>query len=108
MRGWASPPTDRAAAAALQGRLIGVPESELEAPAAGEYYWRDLEGLRVYDAAGHCLGCVAQLLETGANDVLVVEAEVGEQVLIPFHRRYVVEVDLGAGRIEVDWQQESD
>ena len=96
---------DRTAAEALKGRLIGVPETELSEPTADEFYWRDLIGTEVTDQQGACLGRVVELLETGAHDVLVIDPGTnGEQLLIPFHRQYVLDVDLAAGRIEVDWQ----
>ena len=68
----------------------------------GHYYWRDLVGLSVLNQDGLALGRVSGLLETGANDVLVVEGE--RQRLIPFvPERYVLRVDLTGGQIVVDW-----
>lgn len=104
--------TDRTAAERLKGQLIGVSENQLPEPAVGDYYWKDLVGVGVVDGQGASLGQVASLIETGAHDVLVVqqrqdaEHSVNEmkEILIPFHPRYVVEVDLAAGRIQVDWQ----
>jgi 16S rRNA processing protein RimM len=70
---------------------------------AGEYYWTDLEGLTVRNTAGQVLGSVERLLETGANDVLVLDG--GRDRLIPFVAGQVVlNVDLEAGEIEVDWE----
>ena len=52
---------------------------------------------------GRVLGRVEYLIETGANDVLVVKGE--REVLIPFVTESVIlEVDLSAGRISVDWE----
>jgi 16S rRNA processing protein RimM len=93
---------DRDAAAALSGTDIGVYRSQLPAPGADEYYWSDLVGLQVVTRAGVHLGVVDHLIETGANDVLVVR---GERVrLVPFVRQQVIQsVDLEAGEIRVDW-----
>lgn len=92
---------DRDAAAALRGNEIAVPRAALPEPAANEYYWSDLIGLSVLNAEQQVLGKVSELLETGANDVLVVQGE--REILIPFVPHVIQEVDLAAGVIRVDW-----
>lgn len=92
---------DRDAAAALKGLDVAVPREELPEAAENEYYWSDLIGLAVVNAQGETLGKVADVLETGANDVLVVEDE--RERLIPFVAQVILEVDLAAGQINVDW-----
>jgi 16S rRNA processing protein RimM len=92
---------DREAAAALAGAQVAVTRGALPEPEAGEYYWRDLQGLRVANLQGEELGTVSHLLETGAHDVLVVEGD--RERLIPFVDAYVVEVDLARGELVVDW-----
>ncbi|RPE81330.1 ribosome maturation factor RimM [Vulcaniibacterium tengchongense] len=94
---------DRDAAEALRGTEIHVPRSALPPPKPGEYYWVDLEGLRVRNREGADLGTVSHLFATGANDVLV--AHDGERErMIPFVQpQYVVAVDFDAGVITVDW-----
>jgi 16S rRNA processing protein RimM len=93
---------DRDMAAGLVGADIAVHRDQLEPLAPGEYYWIDLIGLRVVTGAGVELGRVDHLLETGANDVLVVHGE--RERLIPYvPGEVVVKVDLEAGVIEVDW-----
>ena len=75
-----------------------MPETE-----RGQFYWSDLEGLRVVHRDGTELGKVAYLLETGANDVMVVQGE--QERLIPFVLDTVIlGVDLDKGEIEVDWE----
>jgi len=93
---------DRGEAAGLIGANILV-NRDLFAPAGrNEYYWRDLVGLRVTTADGGELGVVDSLLETGANDVLVLQGE--RRRLIPFVVDDIVKcVDLKAGTIIVDW-----
>lgn len=93
---------DRDAAAGLIGRDIGVDRDVLPDNAAGEYYWADLIGLQVVNQDGIALGSVTRLLETGANDVLVIDGP--RQRLIPYViERYVVAVDLAERRMIVDW-----
>jgi len=97
---------DREAAEGLKGAEIAVPRSALPALEAGqEYYWQDLIGLEVVDRRRGRLGTVSELIETGANDVLVVGDGGGRPVLIPFVGAVVTAVNLEAGRIEVDWQE---
>jgi 16S rRNA processing protein RimM len=93
---------DRNAAEALQGHEIAVERAELPPAEEDEYYWDDLVGLEVVNLAGESLGKVAELLESGAQDLMTVVA--GEQRrLIPFTAPIVREVDTEAGRIVVDW-----
>ena len=95
---------DRNAAQDFTGRAIGVPDSVLPEAGEDEFYWKDLIGLVVEDQLGTVFGQVSELMETGANDVIVVRAPQGGDVLIPFVRHVVMEVDLQSGRIVVDWQ----
>jgi 16S rRNA processing protein RimM len=93
---------DRDQAAALVGIDIAITRDQLPRLEPGEYYWADLEGLRVENLEGVDLGVVSHLFETGANDVLVVKGE--RERLIPYTMGEAVkEVDLQAGRILVDW-----
>lgn len=91
----------RDAAVALKGKLVAVPRELLAAAGNNEYYWSDLIGLTVVNLQGETLGKVSSLLETGANDVLVVQGE--PEQLIPFIGQYVIEVDSASGTIRVDW-----
>ena len=93
---------DRDAAQALRGAELWVARSRLPALPPGEYYWADLEGLRVVNREGADFGTVSHLFETPANPVLVAVAE--RERLIPFlPGRFVDAVDLDAGLISVDW-----
>lgn len=93
---------DRNAAEALIGTEIWVPRERLPAPAPGEYYWVDLEGLAVQTVDGVPLGTVSHLFDTGANPVMVVAGD--RERLIPFlPDRFVTSVDFDAGRVVVDW-----
>ncbi|HLF24598.1 MAG TPA: ribosome maturation factor RimM, partial [Burkholderiales bacterium] len=91
-------------AAALIGAEIAIHASQLPAAGEREYYWAELEGLRVVNLAGLELGRVSHLIETGANDVLVVQGS--REHLVPFGPGVVRDVDLGAGVISVDWDIE--
>ncbi len=97
---------DRDSAASLQGYEILIAADSLPKAAAGEYYWRDLIGLQVETVQGVPLGMVDYLLETGANDVLIVKQNERER-LIPFLQgQFVKSIDLSAGKMIVDWDPE--
>ncbi len=93
---------DRDKAAALSGSEIGVYRSQLPVPDSDEYYWSDLVGMQVFTTRDVLLGVVDHLIETGANDVLVIRGE--RECLVPFIRDQVIKsVDIAAGVIRVDW-----
>lgn len=93
---------DRNAAEKLRGLLIAVPRSSLPKQGKDEYYWSDLIGLAVVNEANVPLGIVANVLETGANDVLCVRGDNGE-ILIPFVDSAIRQVDMHNKIIRVDW-----
>ncbi len=93
---------DRSAAERLVGMYLGAPREALPATDIDEYYWTDLIGLDVVNLQGESLGKVESLLETGANDVLVVKED-KTQRLLPFIESVVKRVDREAARIEVEW-----
>ena len=93
---------DKDAADALRGTEVLVPRSALPPPAEGEFYWVDLEGLRVVNVEGTNFGIVSHLFSTGANDVLVAQGE--RERMIPFVLPdYIRSVDFEAGVVTVDW-----
>lgn len=90
------------------GREIAVSRDCLPSLSDGEYYWRDLIGLRVLLDDGRDIGRVERMMETGANDVLVVRGDQQSldqrERLIPWLPDQVVcRVDLQAGQLTVDW-----
>lgn len=96
-------PEDRDGVAKLKGSDIAVPR-EILPEAKDGYYWTDLVGVQVVNREGVELGRVETLLDNGAQSVLVVKGE--RERLIPFVPVYVDRVELEAGRILVDWQQD--
>ncbi|WP_017445456.1 ribosome maturation factor RimM [Gayadomonas joobiniege] len=93
----------------LTGLDIVVEPEQLPELEAGEYYWRDLVGLTVVNQKGYNMGVVKSLLETGSNDVLVVQANHNDafgmsERLIPMVEQQVIQsVDLTNKVITVDW-----
>ena len=95
---------DRNASEKAQGLFVGVPRVELPPAANNEYYWADLIGLDVVNTNDQPLGRVLGLIETSANDVLRVGDGVGKERLLPFVAAVVLDVDLPARRVRVDWE----
>ena len=98
---------DRNAAESLKGARVFVPRSSFPTPEEGEYYWVDLMGLQVVNREGVVLGEVRELMATGPQTVLVLQAEEGGKKverMIPFVSAFVDQVDTAARCITVDWQ----
>ena len=99
----------REQAEGLIGSTIFVHRSQLPELPNGEYYWQDLIGLQVMNTEQVVLGSVTKMIETGANDVLVVQPPAGtdqQEVLIPYHDEFVINVDLAAGEMRVAWNRD--
>lgn len=68
-----------------------------------QYYLTDLEGLRVVSSIGKELGIVEQVLETGANDVLVIK-QGNKELLVPYIKDVILKVDLENKVINIDYE----
>ncbi len=88
-------------AEALTGKDIFIDSKRLPRLPQGEYYHFQLIGLSVETKEGRPLGTLSAVLETGSNDVYVVEGG-GKEVLIPAVEGVVSEVDLPNGKVIVD------
>jgi 16S rRNA processing protein RimM len=91
-------------AEALVGAEIWVLRSQLPPSKPGEYYWVDLEGLKVATVEGLELGTISHLFNNGANDVIAIRGD--RDRYLPYTPDVVREVDLDAGRMVVDWDPE--
>ncbi len=92
---------DRDQASGLIGTEIAMRAAQLSPLKPGEYYWTQFEGLKVENLEGQALGSVDHLIETGANDVMVVRGD--RERWIPVTANVLRQVDLAAGLIQVDW-----
>lgn len=92
---------DRDAAFSCKGQLVAVLRSELPALDRNEFYWSDLIGLAVRNQQDVDFGNIADVFETGANDVIVVRGEIDR--LIPYTEQTVIEVNLEKQTMLVDW-----
>jgi len=104
---------DRDRAQELCRRDVLVERSQFPVLESGEHYWSDLIGLAVFTVADGQqipLGKVVALMETGANDVMVISGDdpsgKPRERLIPFSDHYLKRIDLEKRAIEVDWDPE--
>ncbi|WP_231757690.1 ribosome maturation factor RimM [Microbulbifer elongatus] len=102
---------DRDVAAQFCQRDIAVIGGEMPQLEEGEYYWHQLQGLQVvsvFEGRETPFGEVVRLMETGANDVMVVRGgSDGRERLIPYlPGEYITSVDLTKGVITVNWDPE--
>ena len=95
---------DRDAAALHRGKGVAVSRAAFPQPAANEFYWADLVGLTVVNEQDENLGEVKEVIETGANDVLVVRGE--RERLIPFTEAVVKQVHVAGRVIRVVWDSD--
>lgn len=68
----------------------------------GEYYDFELIGLEVIvEETGQVLGELVEILETGANDVYVVESDSGQEYLLPAIPEVVLDINLDTEQMKV-------
>ena len=83
--------------------LIGVPKEALHKLCNGEAYFKDLIGCSVVNTNNDSFGEIVDLIETGANEVLVCKKESSEY-LIPYVKQYIISEDFDSKKIVVDWE----
>jgi len=88
-------------ARSLTGAEVRVDRSELPPTDTGEFYWHDLIGLDAFGQSGTPLGRVAEILDLPAHPVIVLKGD--RERLVPLVAERLVEVDLDAGRLTLDW-----
>lgn len=85
----------------LVGCEVFMPFQDLPELDEDEFYWFQLEGLKVIDRSRGELGALKEMFTTPAHDVYVVRGPYGE-ILIPAVEQMIVRVDLEARCMEVD------
>jgi len=92
---------ERPQAQALIGAELFVPKDELPELEEDSYFWFDLIGMAVYTTADEYLGQIESIIETGSNDVYVVQ-DGKKEVLIPALESVVLDIDTTAKRMQVE------
>ena len=96
---------DRNEAEKMQGLSLWVTRENALPLDEDEYYFKDLLDLLVVDEDGQEVGTVTDILETGSNDVLVVETADGQEILLPMIEECVTDIDLDNERITIHWME---
>ena len=67
----------------------------------GEFYLADILGMPVEDETGRALGKIREVLQTGANDVYILDRPDGRELLLPAIPSCILDIDFEAGRMRV-------
>jgi 16S rRNA processing protein RimM len=92
---------DMNAAEEIKGGILEITREELHPLPENTYYIFDIIGLNVRDLNRGSLGRISDVLQTGSNDVYVVETG-ARPVLIPALKQVVKEIDLPSRSMVVD------
>ncbi len=84
----------------LRDNFVLIHKEQTPPLADGQYYLYQLIGLRVLADAKE-IGRIKQVLQTGANDVYVVNTAQHGEVLLPAHAETIDEIDFGAGVVRM-------
>jgi 16S rRNA processing protein RimM len=87
---------DRDAAAKLVRSSVWMPSDKMEKLPEGEFYWRDIIGLRVVTEEGQILGRIESVFPTGSNDVYVC-GRGKEEILLPAIGEVIRKIDTDQG-----------
>lgn len=86
----------------LRGGILQIPPEQLMPLPEGHYYLFQIIGLKVFTVDGEPLGFVKEILQTGSNDVYLVEdPDTGKETLIPAIKEVVKEINCQEGKIVV-------
>lgn len=97
---------DRNAIEHLRNKLIKIERKDLMPLPVGHYHVFDIIGLSVYNEQEEYLGKISDVLQTGSNDVYIVEQKDKQPLLIPGLKTVVLNVDIEGGKMIVKLQEE--
>ncbi|MCC6803788.1 MAG: 16S rRNA processing protein RimM [Anaerolineae bacterium] len=94
--------SDRDQADRLRGLFVLVDIANAVPLESGEFYLYQLIGLKVVTSMGETLGTLTEVLETGANDVYIVDSPQHGEILIPVIPQTIVKTDIENGVLIVN------
>ena len=77
-----------------KGKDLWIPREEAQELGEAEYYIADLQGLNVVLEDGTEFGTLRDVMETGANDVYIIDSNEHGEVLLPAIKECILDVDL--------------
>jgi 16S rRNA processing protein RimM len=86
----------------LRNQFVFIRSNNIPPLPEGEYYHHELLGLRIMTSENHELGELVQIMQTGANDVFIVQTPSKAEILIPYIDEIVRKIDLEKGEILID------
>lgn len=96
---------DRNQASLFRNKILYGKSTETPLLPEGEYYHHQLIGLQVLDVNRQTLGRVADIIDTPANDVIVIRMMDDQEILLPFVAEVVLEISIRDGWIRVQPQE---
>lgn len=84
-----------------KGKELYVTRENAQRLGRNEYFIADLLGICVTEDTGRELGTLKDVIETGANDVYVIEMKDKKELLIPAIKQCILDVDVEAGTMQV-------
>ena len=83
-----------------KGRSLFVSSENAVSLEENEYYIADLIGMEVFTEEGH-FGIVKDVMETGANEVYIIDSDVHGEVLVPAIKQCIENVDVENGKMQI-------
>jgi 16S rRNA processing protein RimM len=93
--------TDSESAGELRNQIVYVMTKDIPPLPDGDYYHHQILGLKVITEDGNELGIISSILDTGSNDVYVIQPGVGKEILIPNISAVVKEINLEKGEMHI-------
>lgn len=84
-----------------KGKSLYVDRKDAVPLKKDEYYIADMVGIDVYTEDGEKFGTLKEVLETGANDVYIIDSFEHGQVLVPAIKQCILQVDVENKRMDI-------
>ena len=94
-------------ASILRNRYVFIKTEDAKSLTEGEFYHHEIIGMQVLNENGELIGSLTEILETGANDVYVVDAQNGEEILLPAIHSVILSTDRNTRKMIVrlpEWE----
>jgi len=95
---------DREVARTYIGTDIYIERDQLPKLPKGEYYWDELTGLEVVNTTGVKLGKISYMVDTGSNNVMVINGE--KEHWVPYIEPFLINIDMDTRKVLVDWDED--